>query len=268
MSAEPEDPANFETYGGQPPEHPDEQAAFAPEVLPNSPIPNVIAIPGIDEDPAPASSGSGLPSVIAVTEILATASDMPDVIPASISVAPLVAAPVTLVAATTAAYVLVEPLSEFERGRLAGIAAATAAVRPVSPQPSLVARVTSLPLASPPVPVPVRTARGLFAPLLGSAHEAIRPRVHGLPVQVPLFSEIQTHTNLLDPEFEPIHVSIVPVAANLSAGALSGPCGVWSTAPVIGPQRQTVRPVPTSEGWAGRPTTRQGHPPNPGSWVD
>ncbi len=229
MSAEPEDGLPLETYGGQPPEHADVLDAFAPEVPPNSPSSDAIAIPGIDEDPAPVGPGSGLPSVIAVSDIIATASDMHAVPSASV----LVAAPVPLVAASTAATVLVTPLSEFERGRLAGLAAATASVLPISSQPSLVARVTSLPLASPPVSVPVRTARGLFVPPLGSAQGAIRPRVHGPSVASPLFSETRTHQNLLDPEFEPIHGSAVPAVANLSAGVLSGPLGVWSTAPVF-----------------------------------
>jgi hypothetical protein len=226
MASEHEDgPANLETYNGQPPDQPDlpvldVQLPDAPEVLPNPPIFDVTAIPGIDEDPAPASSGSGLPSVIAVTGTHATASDMPAALPASISFAPLVAAPVVLVAATTAASVLVEPMSEFERGRLAGLAAA---VRPVSPQPSVVGRVTSLLLASP--PGVVRTARALFVPPLGSTQGAIRPRVHG-----PLFSEVRTHANLLDPEYEPIQVSSIPAAPNPSALALSGPRGVWNSA--------------------------------------
>jgi hypothetical protein len=39
---------------------------------------------------------------------------------------------------------------------------------------------------------------------------------------------------LLDPEYEPIQVSSIPAATNPSAGAMSGPRGVWSTdAPVI-----------------------------------
>jgi hypothetical protein len=173
---------------------------------------------------------------------------MPAALPASISFAPLVAAPVALVAATTAAPVLVEPMSEFERGRLAGLAAS---VHPVSPQPSLVARVTSLPLASP--PVVVRAARALFVPPLGSAQGAIRPRVHG-----PLFSEVRTHANLLDPEYEPIQVSGIPAAPNPSAGALSGPRGVWSNAIPLAPGVGR-RSGPASEGWTALPTTR----PNP-----
>ena len=111
MSAEPEDGLPLETYGGQPPEHTD--AFDAPDVPPNSPSSDPVAIPGIDEDPAPVGPGSGLPCVIAVSDILATASDMHAVPSASLSVAPLVAAPIPL-PATTAATVLAEPISEFE----------------------------------------------------------------------------------------------------------------------------------------------------------
>ncbi len=117
MSSEPDDPANLETYGGQPPDHSelpvlDEQLPNAPEALPNPPVSDVTAIPGIDEDPASVSSGSGLQSVIAVTGIHATAaSDMPAALPANLSFAPLVAAPVVFCAATTSPSVLVDPMS-------------------------------------------------------------------------------------------------------------------------------------------------------------
>ncbi len=142
MSAEPEDgEVPLETYGGQPPEHTD--VFDAPDLSPNAPIPDANAIPGIDEDPAPVDPSSGLPPVIAVSETIATASDMHAVPSASLPVTLLVAAPVSLVAASPAATNLVEPMSEFERGRLAGLAAATATVLPVSSQPSSVARVTS-----------------------------------------------------------------------------------------------------------------------------
>ncbi len=58
--------------------------------------------------------------------------------------------------------------------------------------------------------------------------------------------------NLLDPEFEQIHASAAPPSANLS-----GPRGIWTAAPVFGPQRQTL---------AARPITRQGLRPNP-PWI-
>ena len=155
MSAEPEDDGvPLETYGGQPPEH---DAFAALELSPNAPISDDNAIPGIDQDPAPIASGSGLAPDIAMSDI-APASDMHASI--SLPVAVLVAAPVPLAAATN----LVEPASEFERGRLAGLAAATAAIPVVSSQPPMVARVIGLPSASP--PVSVRVARGLFTPPL------------------------------------------------------------------------------------------------------
>ncbi len=244
---QPEDGVNLETAGVQSPDQADLLDVFTPEMPPNSPSSDVPAIPIIDEAPVPAVQSPG-PSVAIALPDIATASDMLAAPSASV----LVAAPVTLVAAT----VLDATLSEFERGRLAGLAAATASVIPGPSQLSLVARVNSLPLASPPVSVPVRTARGLFVPPLGSAQGAIRPRVHGPSVASPLFSETRTHQNLLDPEFEQI-VSAVPPVSNPSAGGLSGPRGVWSAAPVFGPQRQTV---------AGRPITRQGVPPNP-PWI-
>ncbi len=244
---QPEDGVNLETADGQALDQADLLDVFTPEMPPNSPSSDVPAIPIIDEAPVPVGQSPG-PSVAIALPDIATASDMLAAPSASV----LVAAPVTLVAAT----VLDATLSEFERGRLAGLAAATASVIPGPSQLSLVARVNSLPLASPPVSVPVRTARGLFVPPLGSAQGAIRPRVHGPSVASPLFSENRTHQNLLDPEFEQI-VSAVPPVSNPSAGGLSGPRGVWSTAPVFGPQRQTV---------AGRPITRQGVPPNP-PWI-
>ncbi len=100
---------------------------------PYSPIPDATAIPVVDEVTAPVGPGSGLPSAIALSDMIATGSDMHAVPSASV----LVAASVPFVAASTAATVLVDPLSEFERGRLAGLAAATASVLPVSSQPSL-----------------------------------------------------------------------------------------------------------------------------------
>ena len=254
MPSEPEDgEVPLETYGGQPPEHTD--VFDAPDLSPNAPIPDANAIPGIDQDPAPVASGSGLSPVIAVSEIT-TASDMHALPSASFAVTALVAAPVSLVAASPAATNLVHSMSEFERGRLAGLAAATAAVSPVSSQPPMVARVSSVPLASPPVSVALRVARGLFTPPLGSAQGAVRPRVLGPPVTDPVFSEARNHQNLLDPEFEPIHTRVALPVSSPATGGLSGPRGVWSTAPVFGPQRQMV----------GRPTTRQGIPPNP-PWI-
>jgi hypothetical protein len=79
----------------------------------------------IDDDPAPAHSGSGLPSEIAVLGTLSPYSDVPAVLPASITFAvPLVPAPVELVAAIVIPPALVDSISEFERGHLAGIASA------------------------------------------------------------------------------------------------------------------------------------------------
>ena len=238
MSAEPDDDGvPLETYGGQLPEH---EAFAALDLSPNAPISDDNAIPGIDQDPAPIASGSGLAPDIAMSDI-APASDMHASI--SLPVAVLVAAPVTLAGATN----LVEPASEFERGRLAGLAAATAAIPVMSSQPPMVARVVGLPSASP--PVSVRVARGLFTPPLGSAQGAVRPLSLGPSVAALAVSETR---NLLDPEFEQIHASAAPPSANLS-----GPRGVWNAAPVFGPQRQTL---------AARPTTRQGLRPNP-PWI-
>ena len=141
--SQPEDGVNLETDGVKSPDQADLLDAFTPELPPNSPNPNATAIPIVAEAPVPVGPGSGLPSAIALSDMIATASDIHAVPSASV----LVAAPVPLVAAT----VLVGPLSEFERGRLAGLSAATASVLPGSSRPSLVARVTSLPLSSPPV---------------------------------------------------------------------------------------------------------------------
>ena len=86
MSAEPEyGEVPLETYGGQPPE------LDAPDLSPNSPIPDANAIPGIDQDPAPVDPGSGLAPEIAVSEI-AAASDMHALPSASLPVTVLVAA--------------------------------------------------------------------------------------------------------------------------------------------------------------------------------
>ncbi len=237
MSAEPEDDGvPLETYGGQPPEN----DAFAALVLsPNAPISDDNAIPGIDQDPAPIASGSGLAPDIAMSDI-APASDM--LASTILPVAVLVAAPVTLAAAT----ILEEPVSDFERGRLAGLASATAAIPVVLSQSPMVARVDGLPFASP--PVSVRVARGLFPPPLGSAQGAVRPLSLGPSVAPPAVSDPR---NLLDPELAQIHSAALP-SANLS-----GPRGVWNAAPVFGPQRQTL---------AARPITRQGLRPNP-PWI-
>jgi hypothetical protein len=237
MSAEPdEDIGPLGTYGGQPPEHEDFSALA---LSPNVPTADDNAIAGIDQDPASTASGSGPAPDIAMPDI-ALASDMlaPSVLPAAV----IVAAPVTLAAATT----LEEPISEFERGRLAGLASATAAIPVVLSQSPMVARVDGLPFASP--PVSVRVARGLFPPPLGSAQGAVRPLSLGPSVAAPAVSEPR---NLLDPELEQIHSAALP-SANLS-----GPRGVWTAAPVFGPQRQTL---------AARPITRQGLRPNP-PWI-
>ena len=240
MPAEPDDDGvPLETYGGQAPEH-EELAALA--LSPNAPISDDNAIPGIDQDPAPTASGSGLAPDIATSDI-ALASDM--LASTVLPVAVLVAAPVTLAAATT----LEGSVSEYERGRLAGLAAATTAIPVVlsQSQSPMVARVVGLPSASP--PVSVRVARGLFPPPLGSAQGAVRPLSLGPSVAAPAVSELR---NLLDPELEQIHASAAPPSANLS-----GPRGVWTAAPVFGPHRQTL---------AARPFTRQGLHPNP-PWI-
>ena len=57
---------------------------------------------------------------------------------------------------------------------------------------------------------------------------------------------------LLDPKYEPIQVSSIPAATNSSAGALSGPPGVWSTAAPVIPQRPTTESAPA---WTALPTT-------------
>jgi hypothetical protein len=237
MSAEPdEDIGPLGTYGGQPPD-PEDFSALA--LSPNVPTADDNAIAGIDQDPASTASGSGPAPDIAMPDI-AFASDMlaPSVLPAAV----IVAAPVTLDAATT----VEEPLSEFERGRLAGLAFATAAIPVVLSQSPMVARVDGLPFASP--PVSVRVARGLFPPPLGSAQGAVRPLSLGPSVAAPAVSDPR---NLLDPELAQIHSAVLP-SANLS-----GPRGVWTAAPVFGPQRQTL---------AARPISRQGLRPNP-PWI-
>ncbi len=239
MPAEPEDDGVQETYGGQAPEH-EEVPALA--LSPNAPISDEEAIPSIDQDPALTASGSGLAPDIAMSDI-APASDM--LASTVLPVAVLVAAPVKLAAATISE----EPVSDFERGRLAGLAAATTAIPVVlsQSQSPMVARVVGLPSASP--PVSVRVARGLFPPPLGSAQGAVRPLSLGPSVAAPAVSETR---NLLDPELEQIHASAAPPSANLS-----GPRGVWTAAPVFGPHRQTL---------AARPITRQGLHPNP-PWI-
>ena len=175
MPAEPDDDGVQETYGGQAPEH-EEVPALA--LSPNAPISDEDAIPSIDQDPAPTASASGLALDIATSDI-APASDM--LASTALPVAVLVAAPVPLAAATT----VEGSVAEYERGRLAGLAAATTAIPIVSSQ-SPVARVVSLPLASP--PVSVRVARGLFAPPLGSAQGAVRPLSLGPSVAAPAVS--------------------------------------------------------------------------------
>ena len=241
MSAEPdEDGVQLETYGGQIPEHEELAALAALALSPNAPTSDDNAIPGIDQDPASTASGSGLAPDIAMSDI-APASDM--LASTVLPVAVLVAAPVTLAAATNSD----EPVSEFERGRLAGLAAATAAIPVVLSQSLMVARVVGLPSASP--PVSVRVARGLFTPPLGSAQGAVRPLSLGPSVTAPAVRETR---DLLDPKFEQIHASAAPPSANLS-----GPRGVWNAAPVFGPQRQAL---------AARPITHQGLRPNP-PWI-
>jgi hypothetical protein len=118
---QPEDGVNLETADGQSPDQADLLDIFTPEMPPNSPSSDGPAIPIIDEAPVPVGQSPG-PSVAIALPDIATASDMLAAPSASV----LVAAPVTLVAAT----VLDATLSEFERGRLAGLAAATASVIP------------------------------------------------------------------------------------------------------------------------------------------
>jgi hypothetical protein len=228
------------------PEHP---AISSPLVAPNPPVLDVTASFPIDNDPAPANSGSGLPLAIAVLDTHATQRDVPAVQTASIKFAvPLVAVPVEIVAAYLLLQLSLIPSPSLNVDILLGLLLPYALLK-LSHWQSRGSLVYLL--ASPKVFRPVSCA--LFVAPIGSAHGAIRPQVHG-----PLFNDGRTHANLLEPEYGPIEPSGLLTAPTLSAGGFSGPHGMLSNR-VTGLAPGNANAL---DGWTVPPSTR----PNP-AWI-
>ena len=174
-------------------------------------IPADAQVPEQPEPAIAAVSASGiLPSVPANGSHEGQSNDVDPLDHARVTVAPLVA----LVAAPLVASV--PPLvSEFERGRLAGLAAASQS------QVELRAPgITSLPQGSPQIGRPVN--RALFVPPIGSIQGAIRPQVFDA-----MLPEGRLHANVLDPGYATIDPSGLPPALGASIGGLSALVGTF-----------------------------------------
>jgi hypothetical protein len=175
-------------------------------------IPADAQVPEQPEPAIAAVSASGiLPSVPANGSHEGQSNDVDPLDHARVTVAPLVA----LVAAPLVAPPLPPLVSEFERGRLAGLAAAgQSQVELRAPG------ITSLPQGGP--QIRRATNRALFVPPIGSVQGAIRPQQFDA-----MLPEGRLHANVLDPGYATIDPSGLPPALGASIGGLSALVGTF-----------------------------------------